>query len=216
MKVFGTMLGLLFLGLIGLMFYWLYWEEDSKVHIKDVKKQLVVLESFWNRQSGIRDGKLTLGYSDVAASGFPFGMRVRLLQPYIRDTRTDHTFTLTASYIDLIPESLEAQRFQIEYPADAQAIVKTSRSRQEYYLHLSALPSVFAQKVEVGGREPGAVNQYGVQFPAQLVLTADLDGQLKRFPFRLMATDEPMYRPLIRNVRERLGWFHQLLKSGGV
>jgi hypothetical protein len=216
MKVFGTLMGLAFLGLIGLMFWWLYWEAISKVHIADLKQQLVVLESFWNRQSGVRDGKLTLGYSDIAPSGFPLGMRVRLLQPFIRDTRANHSFTLTASYVDLIPESLAAQRFRIEYPADAQVIVKSGSSAKHYYLHLSALPPVFAQKVEVGGRAPGAVNQYGVQFPSQLILTADTGGIVKRYPFRLMATDEVMYRPLIRNVRERLGWLHQLLKSGGV
>ena len=215
MKGFGTLAGLFFLGLIGLMFYWLYWDEDSKIHIADVKKQLTILESFWNRQSGIKDGKLRIGYSDVVASGFPFGMRVRLLKPYLRDTRTNDVFTLTTSYIDIIPDNLEAQHFTIVYPAEGRAHIERGQTKKSFYLYLSNLPELYAQKVMVGNKAPGAVNQYGVRFPPTMVLQIEENDKLRSVPFRPRATEEVMYRPLVRNMRERIGWLKQLLESKG-
>jgi len=214
-KVFGTLCGMFFLGLLGLAMWWFYWNDHSKQQVQSVKSQIAVLEAFWNKRSAVEEGRLIIGYKDISAVGFPFTMSIRLFRPYIRDKRGNHEFTLAASYLDFVPLDEKGNHYELEYPSEGQAQINADGNKLNYYLSLSQTPPLFARKVAVGKRFPVAVNQYGLQLPQKLTFTADLDGKLQRYPMQLRSTDEPLYRPLFTNMRERLGALRGLLRRGG-
>jgi len=214
MKYFAPIGGIFFLSLIGLMFYWLYWDEDAQKEVAQVKKQMVVLERFWNDHSSVRSGKITLGYGDITATGFPFGMRVRLLKPYIRDIQGNVNFLLTSTYVDLVPDEENGGHYTIEYPADAYAALNRGSRQDVFYLHLSKIPKIEIRKSPSIGKNVPAINEYGMLSPPQLAFTVDYQGNTRNYPVRMLRGDEMIWRPIFTNLRERIQYLQQLLMQG--
>lgn len=216
MKLAAPFFGTLFLSLIILMFFWLSWNDSAKLAKHDVAEHLAGLERLWNKNSAIRDGKLTIGYNEVTAQGFPFTHKVRLIAPYIRDVRDGYVLTITMSYLDITPVlDADHPHYQLEYPNDGHAIVHKGVSgvKELYYLTIAPKPHIEVQAAAKPDQKKSSnlLNQIGIAFAPNLVFTADKDGASARYNVPVIATDEVVWRAMIANMRDRLGYVYQLL-----
>lgn len=214
MKVFGTLCGVSFLSLVMLLFFWLEWEEEAKAHSQQLKVELERIERYWNQRSAVQQGSLSIGYAEMVESGFPFDTRIRLLKPYVRDERGSQHFIVTGSFLDFVVLPEGESHFQLEYPDEGFAYIERGSSRQSYYLHLTNPPPLYIRKRPVGGVKPSLINEYGFIFPPSALFTADYNGKTMRFPLRFNATQSPLWKPMLPDMRERLGQLRGLLRRG--
>lgn len=214
-KIIAATTGGFFLSLIFLLFAWTQWEDDSELHAEHVQKNLRKLESFWNKQSSIKNGNIKIGYSELVRTGFPFDVRIRLLQPYIRERQGSVSIALTNTFLEFVPTGDEMQPYAIEYPNDAHAVIDLGNGQKlNYYISLDELPELHVRKREVNGRQSKAFNEYGVTYPDRVTVRVDRGGKLRQYPFVFTRTQEPVWRPMLSNMREMLTYVRDVLRRG--
>lgn len=214
-QVFGTICGIIFLSLVLLLFYWTQWEEDSEAHAAHIEKNTQILERFWNQQARTQGGKLRVGYKSLERKGFPFGMKIRLVQPYLQDAGVGDTFTLTIGYLDLIPTGDENEPYELVYPRDGYAIIdRPNGQRISYYLSLSETIPLWVRKLATEGRQSSAFNQFALEFSGlPVTLKIDRNNQLSTIPLNNQPSSTLNWQPMIRDARATMRSFRQFLQA---
>lgn len=210
-KLFGTTLGVFFLSLVLLLFYWTQWDEDAREHARHIARNVEVMERFWNQEAGAQSGRLKLGYREIAETGFPFDLRIRLLQPYVRDIRGSRSFTLTTPYLEFRATGSPDEPYELRYPIDGHAIMEDGGGKIVYYLSLSDMMPLSLRRTMLQGKSSAMFNEYGLTYPETLVFKADRNGRVQRYPMRFTSTEEPLLRPMLRDMRARLERLRGLL-----
>ncbi len=210
MKIFGSLCGIFFLGVILFLFWWLRWQEEVAVHVDELVTQFQVLEHHWNKSSVIKSGRFKIGYKEAVASGFPFNMKVKLVKPFLRDSNGSKSFTITMPYVELVPMENTSRSFKVEYPEFADAIFKYGNMRENYYLHLSHAPELTLRKHTL---RSVAVNEIGIVYPPQLVFTVDSAGRNIKIPKKFQNAGEPVWRPMFNDMRVQMDGLSRFLRS---
>ena len=190
-KVIGFLIGAFFMSLLFLFAWWLVWDGRADSHAQAVEDNIVALERYWGRNGS---SNLKIHYDELVASGFPYGLYIRLLRPQVQISLGDGTrFIVSGAYVDFVPEDEDTAHYRLSYLQDASATYRTDNgSEQHDYLYMSHNPIVHVRQ----RGKTAAFNELGIEYPPNLILSVDRGGRTAKLPFQFNGAPEPVWQPM--------------------
>lgn len=142
-QIFAALMGLLVVG------YIVYWYVDASSLRGKVEENLeVASRHFSEAGEGVK-----IGWEDVESHGFPFGVGIRIVAPYVERTVGERVQRIAIESLEVRPRGTE-DRFTVE-GVPLLKVTDTYKGQVfPYEVHLSSFPSVMFRTPEEEKRLP--------------------------------------------------------------
>ncbi len=169
--------------------WYISWKSGMAPHVARAEATITEL----NQRYKTPRYRATIEHAGIKPSGFPFSRNVTIASPSINMIEGNQTYSVSVSEITLAFEDEAQGRYRMHIPAEASALYAIAGSAPENYrITAGALPSLWLRAGD-GKPADATLRQVGFQLPAEIILTAELNGQSKQIGFRQMELPKPIF-----------------------